>query len=414
MENIVKSLSMKWEKPFCAYLYDLPKLRRHVNQLMATLPSAGRLFYAIKANSDEALLKALAPNVHGFEVASLGEIKKVRSVDKHIPVLFGGPGKTKEEIEGAIDHNVTLLHVESLHELQLVNYVAGQKGVAVSILLRVNLRSAVPNARLKMAGVPTQFGIDEVNIPEAIVSAQSLPNINLLGFHFHAMSNNGDSKTHAEFVDRCFEMSKMWEENWKLTISFINVGGGIGVNYQDIENQFNWDDFMMRLKTVLEKHENPNWQVLFECGRYITSSCGYYAAEVLDIKQNHEKYFCVVRGGSHHLRLPAAWKQSHPFTIIPVEKWTYPFGRPEVNEAVITVAGELCTPNDVLARDVSVPRLRAGDILLFSYAGAYGWAISHHDFLSHPHPEHFYIEEDFMNSLKAAVENEKKHTSVFN
>ena len=73
------------------------------------------------------------------------------------------------------------------------------------------------------------------------------------------------------------------------------------------------------------------------------------------------------RGGSHHLRLPAAWKQCHLFTIVPIEKWPYTFMRPEINEAVVTVTGELCTPNDILARDINVPRLRAGDILLFSY-----------------------------------------------
>lgn len=80
------------------------------------------------------------------------------------------------------------------------------------------------------------------------------------------------------------------------------------------------------------------------------------------------------------------WKQSHPFTIIPVEKWPYSFVRPEIIEKEITVAGELCTPNDVLARNVHVSNLKVGDILLFSYAGAYVWAISHHNFLNHPHP----------------------------
>lgn len=399
MEKIVQSLRMERENPFCAYLYDLSKLRQHVNNLVTTLPPSCRLFYAIKANSDETLLKTLAPIVHGFEVASLGEIEKVRAVDKKIPILFGGPGKTHGEIEGAIHHGVTLIHVESFHELHLVNQIASQKGTTVSILLRVNLRRSVPNAQLKMAGVPTQFGIDEVAVPNAIALAKSFPHVKLLGFHFHAMSNNGDSKAHAYFVDHCFELTESWAKEWDVDISYVNVGGGIGINYQNVEEQFDWDDFMIGLNRVLEKHKDAKWQTLFECGRYITSSCGYYAAEVLDIKQNHGQYFCVLRGGSHHLRLPAAWKHSHPFTIVPIEKWPYPFNRPEVSESKITVAGELCTPNDVLARDISVPRVRAGDILLFSYAGAYGWAISHHDFLSHPHPEHLYIESGSIDLL---------------
>ncbi|MFX3660913.1 MAG: type III PLP-dependent enzyme [Ectobacillus sp.] len=394
MEAIVQSFKMERKQPFCAYIYDVSKLRRHVNQLIKTLPPACRLFYAIKANSDVALLRTLAPLVHGFEVASLGEIEKVRAVNQDIPILFGGPGKTKEEIKGAIHHKVSLFHVESMHELQLVNYIAGQQKTIVSILLRVNLRSSVPNAQLKMSGVPTQFGIDEEEIPNAIALTARLSNIKLYGFHFHAMSNNLDSKAHADFVAHCFQLAETWEKSWGLDISYINVGGGIGVNYENLEKQFDWPNFIERLQRVLERNHNPKWKVLFECGRYITSSCGYYAAEVLDIKQNHGCYFCVIRGGSHHFRLPAAWKHNHPFTVVPIDRWDYPFRRPEVKEASITVAGELCTPNDVLARDITVRQVRAGDILLFSHAGAYGWAISHHDFLSHPHPEHLYIEGD--------------------
>lgn len=179
MEKIVQSLRMEREHPFCAYLYDLSKLRQHADRLISTLPTRCRLFYAIKANSDANLLKTLAPIVHGFEAASLGEIEKVRAVDKKIPILFGGPGKTKEEIEGAIYNGVSLLHVESKHELQLVNYIAGQKKKTVSILLRVNLHSSVPNSKLRMAGVPTQFGIDEIDVPNSITLAKSLPNLNL-------------------------------------------------------------------------------------------------------------------------------------------------------------------------------------------------------------------------------------------
>ncbi len=404
MEDIITSLKRKQEKPFCAYLYDLSKLRHYVNQLLTQLPGGCQLFYAVKANSDAALLRTLAPIVCGFEVASLGEIKKVREVDAKIPILFGGPGKTREAIEGAIDYDVALLHVESMHELQLISHVACEKKVSVSVLLRVNLRHAVPNAQLKMAGVPTQFGIDEANIPQAIALAKNLPNIKLHGFHFHAMSNNIDSKAHVEFINHCFELAKTWEEEWDLDLSYLNVGGGIGVNYLDTENQFNWNKFTNKLKNVLKKHNKANWKTVFECGRYITASCGYYAAEVLDIKQNHGHYFCVLRGGSHHLRLPAAWKQNHPFTIVPIEQWAYPFLRPELTNSAVTVAGELCTPNDVLARDIVVPRLRAGDILLFSYAGAYGWSISHHDFLSHPHPARIYVETDFIYCAEESVE----------
>jgi diaminopimelate decarboxylase len=118
---------------------------------------------------------------------------------------------------------------------------------------------------------------------------------------------------------------------------------------------------------------------------------GAYVAEVLDVKANHGRWFAVVRGGTHHFRLPASWGHSHPFTVIPVEEWRYPFPRPGVRGGPVTVAGELCSPKDILARDVPVAELRAGDLVWFHHAGAYGWSISHHDFLRHPHPRRLFL-----------------------
>lgn len=173
--------------------------------------------------------------------------------------------------------------------------------------------------------------------------------------------------------------------------SYLNAGGGIGVNYEDLERQFDWETFVGRLGPVLEEGLAHGEEVLFECGRYLTAACGYYAAEVLDLKRNHGKSYAVVRGGTHHFRLPVSWQHSHPFEIVPVDRWDYPFARKELGDDEITVVGQLCTPKDVLARDAHVPRVRIGDVILFRHAGAYGWAISHHDFLSHPHPEQIYL-----------------------
>jgi len=379
-------------QPFCAYLYDMKELRDHVTERVATLPAPANLFYAIKANSEQAILEALAPIVYGFEVASLGEVKKVRAVSNDKPILFGGPGKTDEEIEGAIDYNVTLLHVESLHELRRANYIAGKRGVKLPILLRVNLRGPLPTATLAMAGRPTQFGIDELLVPEAIEEAKRLENVDLRGFHFHSLSNNLHAATHVRLVEYYCERVREWAEKYDLQISYLNAGGGIGVNYADLEEQFDWASFVEELGPMLKEKALDGMQVLFECGRYLPAHCGYYAVEVLDIKQNHGKNYCITRGGTHHFRLPVSWQHNHPFVVLPIERWDYPFDRPELQDSPITVVGQLCTPKDVMASDVEVPRVRIGDVILFRYAGAYGWAISHHDFLSHPHAELLYLE----------------------
>ena len=131
----------------------------------------------------------------------------------------------------------------------------------------------------------------------------------------------------------------------------------------------------------------PGADLVFEPGRFLAADAGWYAAEVLDLKRTHGRWFAVLRGGTHHFRLPAAWGYSHPFTVLPVDALAAPV-RPARGRATSTVdvVGELCTPRDVLARDQRVDRLRVGDVLVFGRTGAYGWDISHHDFLRHDPP----------------------------
>jgi diaminopimelate decarboxylase len=387
-------------EPVCAYLYDLDQLTSHACQVMACLPERCRLFYAVKANPERPILEALAEIVDGFEVGSAGEIDTVRSVAATAPLVFGGPGKTDAELAAAAHHGVHLVHVESAHELRRAEHVAGQLGVVLPVLLRVNVAGPLPVATLAMAGAPTQFGIDEAEVGEVAALARRCPHVELAGFHFHSLSNHLDAPAHARLVDSYLARAASWARKCGDDPPpglVVNAGGGIGVNYADLDRSFDWETFTAELERLLSAGTSvggtslPHCTVLFECGRYLVAGCGTYVTQVLDIKTNHGTHFAIVRGGTHHFRLPASWQHSHPFSVLPIEDWPYSFCRPEVRNAPVSVAGQLCSPKDVLARNVVVERLRAGDLLLFHAAGAYGWAISHHDFLSHPHPEHLFL-----------------------
>ncbi|MCU6793998.1 type III PLP-dependent enzyme [Paenibacillus sp. WQ 127069] len=387
----IKEWKQEHSQPISAFIYDLQALRERARQTVSGLPEGCRLFYAIKANPTQEILKCLEPIVYGFEAASIGEIRKIRQVSSDKPVIFGGPGKKDNEIEEALLLQVKLIHAESILELRRISHIATRLGIQASVLIRVNLRASFPEATLIMAGRPTQFGIDEEQIEDAILLTQSLPNLQLEGFHLHSISNNLDAHLHARLISVYLERVKGWRERFGLTLNYLNAGGGFGISYTDSERKFEWDTFVSELRQVLYQNAIPGVELLFEPGRYIAAACGYYATEVVDLKCNHGKHYAILRGGSHHFRLPGAWQHSHPFEIVPVEQWNYPFGRPEVWDVEITVAGELCTPKDVLARDIQVSRLRVGDILLFTLAGAYGWTISAHDFLSHEHPDHIFL-----------------------
>jgi diaminopimelate decarboxylase len=378
-------------EPVCAYLYDLAHLRRRADMLHRCLPAQCKLFYAIKANSDAPILRALLHRTDGFEVASLGEIRAVRGVDDAVPIIFGGPGKTDVELEGALDQGVMLIHVESEHQLRRLDWIARHRNQRADILLRVNPASVPQRATLRMGGQATQFGIEEAQIPALIELALGLPGVHLKGLHIHAISNNLDAQEHLALLEHYFDLADTWQRRHQLEFDWLNAGGGIGVNYAEPQASFDWEDFCTGLAGLIAARR-PRFQVVFECGRFLTADCGCYLADVTDLKHTYGKYFAILRGGTHHFRLPASWQHNHPFVVLPREAWPYPFPRPAVHETPVTLCGELCTPKDTLARDVRVERLRAGDCIAFLLAGAYGWHISHHDFLSHPHPERVYLD----------------------
>jgi diaminopimelate decarboxylase len=379
-------------EPVCLYAYDLGQLAEHVGAVVAALPGRCRMFYAMKANSARPLLETLAPLVDGFEVASAGELAKARAVSAQIPVLFGGPVKTEQAIAYALEEHVERLHVESVLELHRVSEVAARLGRRADVLLRVNLAGPFPPATLAMAGAPTQFGIDESLLPCAVRTALELPGVRLVGFHLHSLSNNLSAPAHLELLGLYRRKVTGWEEEFGLRCAVVNVGGGIGVDYADLSARFDWTWFAGELRALVDRSFPPHWREIdFECGRFLVAACGRYAVELLDLKRNHGVNYLLVRGGTHHFRLPASWQHSHPFSVVAVDRWRSRAPRPELRAAPVTVVGELCTPKDVLARDVVVERARAGDILVFHHAGAYGWEISHHDFLSHPHPEHVFL-----------------------
>jgi diaminopimelate decarboxylase len=379
-------------EPVCLYGYDLDLLTEHVRAVVAALPDRCRMFYAMKANSARPLLEALAPLVDGFEVASAGELAKARAVGEHVPVLLGGPVKTEQAIARALEQRVERLHVESVLELHRVSEVATRLGRRADVLLRVNLGGPFPPATLAMAGAPTQFGIDESVLGDAVRAAVELPGVRFAGFHLHSLSNNLSAAAHLELLDLYRRKVTGWEAEFGLRCEVVNVGGGIGIDYADLSAPFHWPLFTDGLRELIVRTFPPHWREIdFECGRFLVAACGSYAAELLDIRRNHGVNYLLVRGGTHHFRLPASWQHSHPFTVLPVDRWRYGAPRPELRDEPVTVVGELCSPKDVLARDVVVPRARAGDVLVFHHAGAYGWEISHHDFLSHPHPEHVFL-----------------------
>jgi diaminopimelate decarboxylase len=250
-----------------------------------------------------------------------------------------------------------------------------------------------------MGGKPTPFGIPVPQLETCLEWIRQHPEIRLRGFHFHSLSHQLDASAHLQLLSAYMKQVRQWCEQYRLDIDHINVGGGIGINYRSPERQFDWRSFRDGLAGLMENRRSGEAGLRFELGRYVTAACGYYAMQIIDIKRSYGKTFLIGRGGSHHFRTPYAQGHSHPFHVLPVDEWPYSFPRPAVVREEVSVVGQLCTPKDLLAYDTPLDDARCHDILVFPYAGAYAWHISHHDFLRHPHPMQWYLPTEEKKSV---------------
>lgn len=385
----LRALITELPKPVCAYVYDLEGLRQRARELSAVLPSGLDLFYAVKANPDPKLLATLLPFVKGFEAASLGEVERAREISESCEITLGGPAKTDHELAGALRAGVRRIHLESAMELRRLQAVAFELRRKVPVLLRISpmLGSEFPSEYVRWQ---TQFGIDQSSLPEVLELLRASPNLVFEGFHFHVLSNNRAHELHAAVGHELLRRSVAWARDFDLPLSHINLGGGMGIAYEKPGRDFDWNAFVVAMQSAVATQASAGRRVVLECGRFLTAHCGYYVTEVLDVKRNHGKNFVVVRGGTHHLRLPASHGHSQPSVLLPAAE--RPLGASCLRNVEATIVGQLCTPTDVLARDVSFAEVGVGDTLVFAQAGAYGWTISPHDFLCHPHPDRYFLE----------------------
>ncbi|HEY9369396.1 type III PLP-dependent enzyme [Streptomyces sp.] len=378
-----------------AYVYDVTALREHAATVRAALPANVELYYAAKANPESEILAALGPYVDGYEVSSGGELTHVGKAVPGRPLAFGGPGKTAAELSAALEQGVSRFHVESLHDLNMLGTLSARlaPGARVCVLLRFNLplaTASLAGSSLAMGGRPTPFGLDPADADAAVrlLTDGRYPHLELRGVHAH-LASGLEAPELLTAADSILTWSTDLAARHRFRLAEVNVGGGMNVDYASPEIRFDWAAYGAGLESLTAAH--PDVTVRIEPGRALTAYCGWYATEVLDVKDSHGEAFAVVRGGTHHLRTPATKGHDQPCSVLPVEAWPHPWPRPSTSRPLVNLSGQLCTPKDLLARQVPAAGLRAGDRVAFALAGAYAWNISHHDFLMHPHPTFHFL-----------------------
>lgn len=373
------------ERPVSGYFYRPDVATRRARELRAALPSWATLLFAVKANAHEAVLAALAADggVDGFEVASRHEAQLASTIlPTGRPIAAAGPAKHPGLLADLLAAGVTVVHAESVTELLRLDALGRELGRVLPVALRVNPARVAVTGTLAMGGRSTAFGIPEADVAAALDLARTLPGIDVVGFHMHAVSGSRDAHTHAVYVGWVLQWSAATARAHGIDLRWVDAGGGLGVSYDGSPGL----DLSVLAEELSRVTPPSGVEVVLEPGRWLAADCGWYAAEVVDLKESHGTTYVIVRGGIGGYALPPTENFPFPVAVLPVEEWREPFPRPERNTVTVSVSGELCTPEDVLVRDVEVDRVRVGDVLVFPQAGAYGYEFALRDFLGHPAP----------------------------
>jgi diaminopimelate decarboxylase len=372
------------------YAYDRARIDARIDELRHALPAELRLHYAVKANPLPALVLHLADRVDGFDVASAGELKLALGTGIAPSVIsFAGPGKTEAEIALAIESGV-VLHIESEREMRLAAQIAAAKDARPAVALRINPDLRLQGAGQRMGGGAQPFGIDAERAPAVLADLAKLP-LDFVGFHLFAGSQLLRADTLAEAQGQLIDLAVELARHAPGPVRHLNIGGGFGIPYFPNEAALDLSAVSATLGRLLRERLRPaltDAQVILELGRYMVGEAGLYVTRVLDRKESRGQVFLITDGGlHHHLAASGNFGQviRRNFPIAIGNRMAEPVAE------TASVVGCLCTPLDVLADKVRLPRAEPGDLVVVFQSGAYGASASPVNFLSHPPAEEILV-----------------------
>jgi diaminopimelate decarboxylase len=368
------------------YVYDADVLLGQYDDLRARLPERLHIYYSLKANPNVAVCGVLGARGAGAEVSSLAELRTARWAG--IPAertIFLGPGKSLAEIEACCAAGIQALVVESLDELALADDAARRAGTTLTVILRINPEFQSARGGLKMGGKARQFGIDQKLVRETAGLAQRHRAVRIAGIHVYLGTRILSADAIVENTERILALAEQLCDQCGFALDLVDIGGGLGVAYHnnehDLDRRLLADGITAAVDEFAANH--PDTGLIMEVGRYLTAECGTYVVRVQYLKESFGERFAVVDGGSNHhmaaVGIGSVVKRNFPMSLL---------GRASSAPQVPWhVAGPLCTPNDTLGRDVSLPDdVRVGELIGVHRAGAYGPSASPVFFLSHGYP----------------------------
>jgi len=388
----IRSVVAEYGTPL--FIYDSRIFDAKWDLLRRTFPADFEISYSVKANPNPAILRQFLSKGCGLEIASAGEcqlaLKAGCSVDK---ILFAGPGKTETDLEFVLVRDIGEIHVESLLELKRISAIARKLRHQARVAVRVNPRAEAQGGAMRMGGKPAPFGVDEENLDDVVGKILHDTTLEFRGIHLFTGTQILDHEALIRQYRKGIEIGLSVARKIKRPLYTVDFGGGLGIPYFAGDLELNMQLLAGELDVLMrEVRKEPLFfgtGFVLEPGRYLVGEAGVYVTRVTDIKISRGKKFLVVDGGmNHHLAASGNLGQ--------VIKKNFPVGilnklNREPREEV-DVVGPLCTPLDVLARNVELPAAEVGDLFVVFQSGAYARTASPLGFLSHPTPAEVLVE----------------------
>jgi diaminopimelate decarboxylase len=347
------------------YVYSETRLRENFWAFRDPLSALKPLIcYAVKANANIAVIRALAEEGAGADITSGGEMERALAAGVAPgKIIFSGVGKTHDEIAHALKTGIYQLNAESIAEMRVISSVAASLNIRAPLALRVNPNVAAHTYyKIATGEMGTKFGIDAAQLPDAMALTKSLPGLDLKGFLVHIGSHLHNYNNFREAYTKLAAMVRRWRgEGYE--ISRLDLGGGVGISY-DGQTQAPFEDYA---KIVHETVGDLGCDLAFEPGRRLVGDAGVLIAKVLYDKRGASKRFLIIDAGMNDLIRPAMYEARH--SILPLKE-------SDAEGEAADVVGPVCETSDMFGENYLLPGVGQGDLVAILQGGAYSAAMA--------------------------------------
>ena len=390
---VVDDIAKKFGTP--TYCYSYTQLKKNINNFKKNFKSFSPLIcFAIKSNTNLNLIREIQKFGLGADVVSMGELMMaLKAGINPKKIVFSGVGKTSKEISYAIDKKILLINAESKSEIKEIDRIARLKKKKVQIGIRLNPNTdAKTLSQISTGKKENKFGINEKTFLELISFCQNSKNINLECLSVHIGSQILDHKPYEKMLNVVDKIIDKTKHKFK----FIDLGGGMGISYNDNSKKLNYQKYNTAIKKFLKKHPS---KIIFEPGRSIVGDVGFLISRIIYIKENDKKDFIILDAAMNDLMRPALYGASHK--TLPSIK------RKQVSKKVYEFVGPICESTDKFVSLKKFQKLKEKEIIVMCDVGAYGMSLSS-NYNLRPKP----IELLIKGSNIRIIKKRQKHTDL--